>query len=69
MVCHAHVDVICSNNGIASAIPSATLAALDLNDYNCVMDVNARSLVTLHLDDRVIALDLNISSSTRSQNT
>uniref|UniRef100_A0A0E0FA24 Uncharacterized protein n=1 Tax=Oryza meridionalis TaxID=40149 RepID=A0A0E0FA24_9ORYZ len=66
MVCHGHIDVIYSNDGIASAPPPATLAALNLNDYNRIMDINARSLVTLNLDDRVMALNLNISSSMRT---
>ncbi|EEC82639.1 momilactone A synthase-like isoform X2 [Oryza sativa Japonica Group] len=42
---HGRLDVVYSNAGIAGGAPPATLAALDLDDYDRVMAVNARSMV------------------------
>uniref|UniRef100_A0A0E0LPG6 Uncharacterized protein n=1 Tax=Oryza punctata TaxID=4537 RepID=A0A0E0LPG6_ORYPU len=42
---HGRLDVVYSNAGIAGAAPPATLATLDLDDYDHVMAVNARSMV------------------------
>uniref|UniRef100_A0A0E0I5B7 Ketoreductase domain-containing protein n=1 Tax=Oryza nivara TaxID=4536 RepID=A0A0E0I5B7_ORYNI len=42
---HGRLDVVYSNAGIAGAAAPPTLAALDLDDYDRVMAVNARSMV------------------------
>uniref|UniRef100_A0A0E0EFP4 Ketoreductase domain-containing protein n=1 Tax=Oryza meridionalis TaxID=40149 RepID=A0A0E0EFP4_9ORYZ len=42
---HGRLDVVYSNAGIPGAAAPPTLAALDLDDYDRVMAVNARSMV------------------------
>ncbi|XP_040381889.1 momilactone A synthase-like [Oryza brachyantha] len=42
---HGRLDVVYSNAGIGGAVPPASLGALDLDDYDRVMAVNARSMV------------------------
>uniref|UniRef100_A0A0E0LPG5 Ketoreductase domain-containing protein n=1 Tax=Oryza punctata TaxID=4537 RepID=A0A0E0LPG5_ORYPU len=42
---HGRLDVVYSNAGIPGAVAPATLGALDLDDYDRVMAVNARSMV------------------------
>uniref|UniRef100_A0A0E0ANY3 Ketoreductase domain-containing protein n=1 Tax=Oryza glumipatula TaxID=40148 RepID=A0A0E0ANY3_9ORYZ len=42
---HGRLDVVYSNAAIAGGAPPATLAALDLDEYDRVMAVNARSML------------------------